>query len=193
MYFLGGAGVEKLLHYIREALKIICCLVLTLMSIIVFMQVVNRNLFDKSFVWVEELAGMCMVGITFLGAALATSINGHTRIDFVILKLPKRGSTIMYMVGNAICAVFVCILAYHSIPLMQGSFQSLTPRLKLPYAINYIIVLISAVLMLIYLVALIIQDWRKLKTIPKGAKNSLEESLESSMEAELNGKEELDP
>lgn len=182
----------KLLHFIREALKVTCCLVLSLMSIIVFMQVVNRNLFDKSFVWVEELAGMCMVGIAFLGAALATSSDGHTRIDFVILKLPKRGSTIMYMIGNAVCAVFVCILAYHSIPLIQGSMNSLTPRLKLPYAINYVVVLVSAVLMLLYLMALIVQDWKKLKTIPKGAKNSLEETLESSMEAELGGKEGMD-
>ena len=72
------------------------------------MQVVNRNIFGGSFVWVEELAGMCMVGITFLGAALATSTNAHTRIDFIILKLPKRGTKIMYMLGNAVCAAFVC-------------------------------------------------------------------------------------
>ena len=184
--------MEKLLHYIREALKVICCVVLTLMSIIVFMQVVNRNLFGKSFVWVEELASMCMVGIAFLGAALATSNNGHTRIDFVILKLPKRGTTIMYMIGNAICAIFVCIVGYFSVPLIQASLNSLTPRLKLPYAINYVVVLVSAVLMLIYLIALIIQDWRTLQTIPKGTKNILEESLESSMEAELGGKEEIE-
>ena len=169
--------MEKLLNFIREALKVFCCVVLTLMSVIVFMQVVNRNIFGGSFVWVEELAGMCMVGITFLGAALATSTNAHTRIDFIILKLPKR--------GNAVCAAFVCVLGYYSIPLIRQTINSLTPRLKLPYALNYIVVLLSAVLMLIYFIALIVKDAKELRTIPKGAKNDLNESLEISMEAEM--------
>ncbi|MFR5889185.1 MAG: TRAP transporter small permease [Oscillospiraceae bacterium] len=177
--------MEKLLNFIREALKVFCCVVLTLMSVIVFMQVVNRNIFGGSFVWVEELAGMCMVGITFLGAALATSTNAHTRIDFIILKLPKRGTKIMYMLGNAVCAAFVCVLGYYSIPLIRQTINSLTPRLKLPYALNYIVVLLSAVLMLIYFIALIVKDAKELRTIPKGAKNDLNESLEISMEAEM--------
>ena len=96
------------------------------------------------------------------------------------------------MFGNALCAVFVAVLGYYSVPLISSTLNSLTPRLKLPYAINYIVVLTGAVLMFIYLVALIIQDGKKLKNIPKGAKNSLEEALESSMEAELGGKEGFD-
>lgn len=184
--------MEKLLDWIRNILKVLCCLVITFMCVIVFIQVINRNCFGKSFVWVEELVGMCMVAITFLGAALASSNNSHTRIDFVVLKLPKRISTMVYMFGNALCAVFVAVLGYYSVPLISSTLNSLTPRLKLPYAINYIVVLTGAVLMFIYLVALIIQDGKKLKTIPKGAKNSLEEALESSMEAELGGKEGFD-
>lgn len=155
--------MEKLLNGIRNVLKVLCCLVITFMCVIVFIQVINRNCFGKSFVWVEELVGMCMVAITFLGAALASSNNSHTRIDFVVLKLPKRISTMVYMFGNALCAVFVAVLGYYSVPLISSTLNSLTPRLKLPYAINYIVVLTGAVLMLIYLVALIIQDGKKLK------------------------------
>ena len=87
--------MEKLLNGIRNVLKVLCCLVITFMCVIVFIQVINRNCFGKSFVWVEELVGMCMVAITFLGAALASSNNSHTRIDFVVLKLPKRMSTMV--------------------------------------------------------------------------------------------------
>ena len=89
------------------------------------------------------------------------------------------------MLGNAVCAAFVCVLGYYSIPLIRQTINSLTPRLKLPYALNYIVVLLSAVLMLIYFIALIVKDAKELRTIPKGAKNDLNESLESSMEAEM--------
>ena len=39
--------------------------------------------------------------------------------------------------------------------------------------------------MLIYFIALIVKDAKELRTIPKGAKNDLNESLEISMEAEM--------
>ena len=79
---------KKLLDTIKFLLRLISCVSICLLVVIVFMQVINRNFFDHSFTWVEEVASMAMVFITYLGAAMATINNGNTRIDFFIRKLP---------------------------------------------------------------------------------------------------------
>ena len=81
---------KKLLDTIKFLLRLISCISICLLVVIVFMQVINRNFFDHSFTWVEEVASMAMVFITYLGAAMATINNGNTRIDFFIRKLPTR-------------------------------------------------------------------------------------------------------
>lgn len=163
---------------IRQILEIICCLVLSTMSVIVMMQVIDRNVFQKTFVWVEELAGLCMVAITFLGAALATCTNQHTRIDFLVLKLPKRGSLIVYILGNLTCCLFVTILACQAIPMASKNWHNLTPRLKLPYGINYVSVAVGSILMLVYLLAQIVGNVKEFINTPRGTKNNVNESME---------------
>ena len=178
--------MKKLLDLIRQLLEIVCCVVLSTMSVIVLMQVIDRNLFDKTFVWVEELAGLCMVAITFLGAALATCTNQHTRIDFLVLKLPKRGSLIVYILGNIVCCVFVFMLARYAIPLISKNWTSLTPRLKLPYGINYLSVAIGSVLMLVYLITQIVEYAKEFMATPPGTKNHADESMEREAKEALN-------
>lgn len=60
---------KKLLDTIKFLLRLISCVSICLLVVIVFMQVINRNFFDHSFTWVEEVASMAMVFITYLGAA----------------------------------------------------------------------------------------------------------------------------
>ena len=71
----------RLIDIVKKLVTWVCSFALALMAFIVFMQVINRNIVGGSFKWVEELSGMCMIWITFLGAALATTLNAHTRIE----------------------------------------------------------------------------------------------------------------
>ena len=52
---------KKLLDAIKFLLRLISCVSICLLVVIVFMQVINRNFFDHSFTWVEEVASMAMV------------------------------------------------------------------------------------------------------------------------------------
>ena len=80
--------VLKLIDKVKFLLRILSCVTVCTLTIIIGIQVVNRYVFGTSFTWVEELAGMAMVYITYFGAAMATINNSNTRIDFFIRKLP---------------------------------------------------------------------------------------------------------
>ena len=84
--------VLKLIDKVKFLLRILSCVTVCTLTIIIGIQVVNRYVFGTSFTWVEELAGMAMVYITYFGAAMATINNSNTRIDFLSASSAMRQS-----------------------------------------------------------------------------------------------------
>lgn len=148
----------QFIDIIKKLVIFACSFALALMAFIVFIQVINRNILGGSFKWVEELAAMCMVWITFLGAALATTLNAHTRIELFVNLLPKRLSKLLFALGDLVCALFAIALCYYSYPLIIANLHTMSPAMKLPLAINYIVFFISAILICIFMILRAYED-----------------------------------
>ena len=103
---------------------------------------------------------MCMVWITFLGAALATTLNAHTRIELFVQILPKRLSQAIFALGDIACAIFSIALCYYSYPLIIANLHTMTPAMKVPLAINYVVFFISAFLICIFMILRAIEDFK---------------------------------
>ena len=146
----------KLLDGIKFLLRLISCISICLLTIIVFIQVINRNFFDHSFTWVEEVASMAMVFITYMGAAMATINNSNTRIDFFIRKLPKPIYNVFEVLDDGICIAFLVLVTAWSYKLMLSNWSMVTPALRLPQGINYFAILLGCILMIIFY---LIQVW----------------------------------
>lgn len=146
---------------IQSAIRIVCCFALALMSFIVLMQVVNRNIFGGSFKWVEELAGMCMIWVTFLGASLASSLGAHTRIELFVTLFPKKISDLIFAIGDVVCALFSLSLSYYSIPLILANIHTMSPAMKISLSINYIVFAVATVLMFIFYIIKAKEDFTK--------------------------------
>ena len=146
----------KLLDGIKFLLRLISCISICLLTIIVFMQVINRNFFDHSFTWVEEVVSMAMVFVTYMGAAMATINNSNTRIDFFIRKLPRPVYNVFEALDDGICIVFLVVIAAMSYKLMLSNWSMVTPALRLPQGINYFAIMLGCILMIIFY---LIQMW----------------------------------
>lgn len=101
----------KILNGIQYALKVLCAIVICSLTVILALQIVKRNVFLSSFTWAEELSTISMVWITFLGAAMATSNDQHTRIDFFIRKLPFKAYHSVLIFDNLACIAFCLIIS----------------------------------------------------------------------------------
>lgn len=156
--------MRELLNRTQYLVKIICCISLALMSAIVLIQVINRNIFNDSFKWVEEMSTMCMVCITFLGAALATALNAHTRIELFVNLFPKRVSVTIFALGDIVCALFTLALGYYCWPLIEGNLHTMSPAMKLPLSINYIVFFTAMLLMAVYLILRAADSFRSVFT-----------------------------
>ena len=157
----------ELMKKIQFLVRVICSFALALMSTIVLMQIINRNIFSGSFKWVEELAGMCMIWITFLGAALATTLNAHTRIELFVSLLPRRLSKCIFALGDLVCAAFSLTLAYYSYPLIVANLHTMSPAMKISLSINYIVFCVATLLICIFYLVRAKEDFAAMSNLKK--------------------------
>jgi len=90
---------------------------------------------------------------------LAVLNNTHVRFDMLLAKLPYKTKKILYVIGNLVFAVFMCILAYHTITLLQFHIRlnNRTPMLGWNRAYIRAPVLIGCV---VCSIRLLIQAWQ---------------------------------
>ena len=153
--------IEKLLFLIKKGLRILSCITICFLTIIVAMQVVNRNFFDRSFTWVEELSSILMIYIAYFGAAIATINDSNTRIDFFIRKLPDKGYRIISCLDDFICIAFLIIVICYSAQGMSKNLNMFTPALHLPVSVNYLGVLLGCILMVLFYSVHAVLDLKK--------------------------------
>jgi len=102
---------DSLLNKFEGALLV---LFLATMVVMAFLQVILRNGFNSTILWVDILLRHLVLWTGFLGAALATSSERHINIDAITRFFPPRARSIVNTITN-LFAVVVCWL------LLQGS------------------------------------------------------------------------
>jgi C4-dicarboxylate transporter DctM subunit len=89
------------------------CLVgiaLSVMSLLVFLQVVMRYLFHAPMSWSDEVAVYCMVWSVYLAAAWAVRERAHIRVLNFLHLFPKPIQVVLMCVSDLIwllCSVFI--------------------------------------------------------------------------------------
>lgn len=141
------------LKIIKKGLRLLSCFTICFLTVIVAMQVVNRNFFDHSFTWVEEVASILMIYVTFFGAAIATINNSNTRIDFFIRLLPNKLYSIFEMIDDLISIAFLSIVIRYSYLGVLKNFSMHTAALHLPMSINYLAIVLGSILMIAFYLA----------------------------------------
>ncbi len=77
----------------------ICRILLTLFVILLFLQILGRELLGHIFPWTEELATYMFIWFVFFGASYAAKLGAHNRVTFQFKALSKR--TVHYIEGIA--------------------------------------------------------------------------------------------
>lgn len=97
---------DSLLNKFEGALLV---LLLAAMVVMAFLQVILRNGFNSTILWVDILLRHLVLWTGFLGAALATSSERHINIDAFTRFLSPRARSVINTITN-LFAVVVCWL-----------------------------------------------------------------------------------
>ena len=80
------------------------------MTLVTFMQVVARYVFNYSFVWALELNGVMFAWLIFIGMSYGVRVGAHIGIDAVVRTLGERSARAVGMVAALLCVVYAIIV-----------------------------------------------------------------------------------
>lgn len=143
--------LKKMDEYWAIVERTFIVLALILMTLVVFIQVVLRYVFDAGIPWAEELARYLMVWAGFLGGSLATRERRHISIDIVPRLLPEQSAvqTLAVRFTYLIAAGFCFFLFYVGYSFVSRSMAigRYSQSMHIPMWIVQGIIPISAIFM----------------------------------------------
>jgi len=99
-----------ILRWIERMEEGLIALLLTLMTLITFMQVVARYVFNYSFVWALELTTFLFGGLIFLGISYGVRVGAHIGVDALVRSLSPGKARIVGAVAAVLCMVYAGIV-----------------------------------------------------------------------------------
>lgn len=154
-------GIDKV---INKILRFIVIIMLSVMSVVVFAQVLFR-IVHLSIPWSEELSKYLLIWSTFLGAAICIRKGSLVGLEFLKNSLSEEKQKLLQTILNLIvCAMLLFLINVGFWAVRRVWFQ-ITPVLKLSMGLMYAAIPVGSVFMLINQILVTIYLW-------KGEKNA---------------------
>lgn len=97
------------LGYLEEGLVIVLMAAMTLLT---FMQVIARYVFNYSFVWALEVTGVMFAWLIFIGMSYGVRVGVHIGVDAAIRSLGPRAARIAGSIAAVLCIIYSVAFAW---------------------------------------------------------------------------------
>ena len=153
----------KIIHdidkVINKILRFIVIIMLSVMSVVVFAQVLFR-IVHLSIPWSEELSKYLLIWSTFLGAAICIRNGSLVGLELLKSSMSEEKQKILQTILNLIvCAMLLFLINVGFWAVRRVWFQ-ITPVLKLSMGLMYAAIPIGSVFMLINQILVTIYLWK---------------------------------
>lgn len=111
------------LHRIEDGLIVAVLLFMILLTVT---QIILRNFFDTSLIWVEPMLQNAVLWIGLLGAMIGSRNDEHIRIDVASTLLPEKYHPFLTTAVDLFTA-FICVLvAWYSVQFVMEDYEYAT-------------------------------------------------------------------
>lgn len=127
--------MKKLIHWLNEYLEIsLCVALMSVMTLVIFVQVVMRYIFQNSLTWSEELARYCFIWLIYLGISYGCKAMKHIKIDAALKLFSKRIQPYIIILGELCVLVFsvYIVITGWNLTVFQAELGKTSPALGLP-------------------------------------------------------------
>lgn len=129
-------------------------------TVVICLNVFYRYVLSSGITWANEIPGLLLVCIGFLGAYLATRVDGHIAFDMLVDMSSKQLQLVLRSVSDVIVIGFLGLLVVLSIRMIHVVGGTEIETLELAKGWFMASVPVSAALMAVALTARLIQRWR---------------------------------
>jgi TRAP-type C4-dicarboxylate transport system permease small subunit len=138
-----------------------------IMIVVVFVQVLNRNVLAVSLVWTLDVAQLAFSWCIFIGAALALRWDEHYSLDLIPAEWKLTNSVISILSHFAISGV-VGVLIYNGWILSNMAWTRVASGLEIPEMWFFLPIPLGAMAMACFLAELIPDDLRRIRELHGG-------------------------
>ena len=128
---LGGA-VAAVLNALSGLCLAVACAALVVLVAVFGWLVFGRYVMNDTPTWVEQLALLLVITITFLGSATLVHEDRHLGVTFLRDALPRRARLTVRLVGDVALALFGAVMAVACSELVAFAWGNTLPMLGLP-------------------------------------------------------------
>lgn len=129
------------LEHLEEGLIVF---LMAAMTLVTFVQVVARYVFNYSFVWALELTGVMFAWLIFAGMSYGVRVGAHIGIDALVKAAGPRTRRALGIVAALLCLAYAAIFAFggyqyvrkiHDVGILMQDIpvEQWIPRLILPF------------------------------------------------------------
>lgn len=129
------------------------------LAFVVFLQFFTRYVLNDSLGWTEEIARFLLIGVTFIGAVMATRKQSHIAVEFLYRWLSRPVRRALQTIVDIVSVVFYAGLAVISVQMAGRTNQSMV-SIQMPKSIIYWGVAICFAFMALYAAAALVRHWR---------------------------------
>lgn len=132
----------------------ICQFLLSFFILLLFLQIILREVFDRNISWGEELARFAFVWFVFFGASFAARLAAHNRVTFQFKLFSPRVADYILAFSDLLWILFNVVIIYKSIFLIKSMLQYpyISPTLGWSMAYVYMIFPLSFTAMTIRII-----------------------------------------
>ena len=116
----------------------------------VTLQVFGRYVLNDTPTWAESTALVLILYVTMLGAAVGVRDAGHIGLESLLILVPDRLRRHLEVLVFLLVATFGGVMAWHGASLAQSVMAYAIPTLGLPEGINYIPLVVSGILIVLF-------------------------------------------
>lgn len=110
------AIAERILDLLTAGINVITRLAMSILTFVVFGEVLSRYVFKAPFVFTTELTAVIFPWMVFLGTVAVTRDNEHLAINFVKTSLPINKQKILTYLEKI-------VMLFFSVFMLKSSFQ----------------------------------------------------------------------
>lgn len=132
--------MKKVLKWLDENVELyLCVFLMSFMTLLIFVQVVMRYVFNNSLSWSEELARYVFIWLIYIGISYGCKLRKHIKIDAALYLFPKKAQPYVVLVGDILFIAFALYIAYTGLfySIYQIQYNMRSPALKIPYQYIY--------------------------------------------------------
>jgi TRAP-type C4-dicarboxylate transport system permease small subunit len=139
--------------FLGKILEALIVILISVMTVLMFAQVLGRYVFKNGLYWAEELSRFSMVYLVYLGAAIASKNHDHISVTILDELLQKKAGYTLYrtliaLINLAFLAI-VSIIGLKSLAMVRAQTS---PNMGIPMSIAYAAIPIGSILMMLYVI-----------------------------------------